>query len=556
MLKKLQVSNYAIIDEVVLEFDDKLTIITGETGAGKSILLGALSLMLGHRATDHMFFEKNRKCVVEGHFDLENHDLKAFFKEADLDFERETIIRREITSAGKSRAFVNDTPVQLTVLKKLTRHLIQLLAQHQTLSLGDHDYQQFIVDSVAGHMATVELYRLNYEKLLNKRRSLQQLRDDDKQLKKEMDYVLFQLEELNKANIQDPGEQEKLEGELKKFEHAELIESNTEKLLQLTGNSKNSIASNIRQAESLLEGLQEMGDDYKEWKKRLASVRLEVEDIYESISSQNQSGGFDPKRSNELQIRLDTLLRLQSKHSVISVEDLLKLRGSLEAKSQSSTNLENDIHKLEIALEKDEKQLRGIAETISRGRKKSIPKLEKQLNKLLDSVGMANAIISVETNANPEKALGPNGIESLYFLFSPNKGVEKVELKKIASGGELSRIMLVLQSLIAHSSALPTLIFDEIDTGISGDVAIKVGKALQKLSKNHQLICITHLPQIASTGEKHYKVFKADRAGRTESSVQLLNKKERLLEIGTILSGKPPGKEALANAKELMNLMK
>lgn len=555
MLKKLQVSNYAIIDKVVLEFDEQLTIITGETGAGKSILLGALSLILGQRATDHMFFEKNRKCIVEGHFDLENHDLRTFFEEADLDFEKETIIRREITSAGKSRAFVNDTPVQLTVLKKLTRHLIQLLAQHQTLSLGDHDYQQFIVDSVAGHLATVELYRLNYEKLQSHRRDLKQLQEDDRQLKKEMDYVLFQLDELDKANIDDPEEQEKLEGELKKFEHAELIESSIEKLLQLTGNSKASISDSIRQAEGLLDRLSEMGEQYVEWKKRLSSVRLEVEDIYESINGQNESGGFDPQRANALQMRLDTLLRLQSKHSVISVENLMTLKNQLEKKSQSSTNLENDIRKLEAALKKEETQLRGIAETISRGRKKSIPKLEKQLNKLLDSVGMPNALISVETMQNEEKQLGVNGLENLYFLFSPNKGGDKVELKKIASGGELSRIMLVLQSLIAHSSALPTLIFDEIDTGISGDVAIKVGKALQKLSKKHQLICITHLPQIASTGEKHYKVFKADKAGKTESSVQLLGKKDRLLEIGTILSGKPPGKEALANAKELMNLM-
>ncbi len=555
MLKKLQVSNYAIIDEVVLEFDEQLTIITGETGAGKSILLGALSLILGQRASDHMFFDKKRKCVIEGHFDLSHHPLQHFFEQTDLDYDQDTIIRREITASGKSRAFVNDTPVQLTVLKKLTKHLIQLLAQHQTLSLGDHEYQLFIVDSVAGHLPLVEEYREKYQSLKTDQKALEKLREHDRQLKQEMDYLLFQLTELNNAEIADPSEQDVLEGELKMFENAELIQSSSEELQQLLGGPDKSALSNLQKSEQLLERLQDLGEHYAEWTKRIKSVRLELEDIFYTVESGGDAASFNPKRANEIQMRLDTLLRLQQKHSVNSLQDLIALRENLEGKSKSADDLEDEINKKQIALEKQEQQIRKLAEKLSKKRKKTIPKLEKQLHLLLSSVGMPNAEISVINTAHTKRELGINGLENLSFLFSPNKGSEKVELKKIASGGELSRIMLVLQSLIADSSALPTLIFDEIDTGISGDVAIKVGKALQQLSTKHQLICITHLPQIASAGKTHFKVYKEDKGERTESNVALLSEKERLQEIGTILSGKPPGKQAIANAKELLKLM-
>ncbi len=554
MLQKLQVQNYAIIDQVVVNFSDKLTIITGETGAGKSILLGALSLILGNRATNNVFRNPDKKCIIEGCFDIRERNLQAFFEQYNLDYENETIIRREITPSGKSRTFINDTPVTLSILNQLAEQLINLHAQHQNLYLNNKGYQLQIIDGVAEQLKEVDKYRKDFNSYVEKIKKLQNLKAQNQQLLKELDYINFQLEELENAALEDPNEQIALETELKQLENAEFIQANLRDSAALLGNEESSLVQYLEVVEKNLNKIAEFGKEYEQLNDRFKSVAIEVNDIYGELQHLSDSVEHNPERTHWVQDRLNMILRLQNKHQLDSIAELQALYLNLSDRKAMVNTQEKDIEVLAQQCDKLQVKLMKQAKKISKKRQKAIPILEGQINKMLKQMEMKEARIEIALEVNEK--LSVDGLDEVAFLFAANRGSQAVPLKKVASGGELSRLMLAIQSLLASTTHLPTLIFDEIDTGISGEVAIKVGKLLKRLSKNHQLICITHLPQIASIGDTHYKIYKEHTGTKTISQIERLDNETRVEEIGTILSGAPPSEEAKANARHLMEMMK
>jgi len=555
MLQKLQIKNYAIIDELVVDFSNRLTIITGETGAGKSILLGALSLILGGRSSNNIFFNDKKKCVIEGVFDMRGHGLKSFFKANDLDYEDETIIRREITPSNRSRAFVNDTPIKLTLLNQLTGQLINLHAQHQNLYLNNRGYQLRIVDGIAGQLKDVDAYRKLFGAYVENVQKLQDLKAQNQQLHKDLDYINFQLEELESANLEDSDEQEKLETELKQLENADFIAAVLGEGASVLGSGDDSVIDTLTLVEKKVSKIAGFGQVYEELKDRLSSVLIEINDLQSELEIVGGSVESNPRLLNTIEDRLNMVLRLQNKHQVDSITELQALQEDLLARKESVDIQEKDIVELENLCNKLHKQLLKKAKALSKKRHEAAPILTNKINKLLKQMEMKEARIHINLETSENGGLTSNGLDEVSFLFASNKGSQPVALKKVASGGELSRLMLAIQSLLAESVKLPTLIFDEIDTGISGEVAIKVGRLLQKLSKSHQLICITHLPQIASIGDTHYRVYKEHGKTKTTSHIERLNVEARIVEIGSILSGMPPSKQAMANARQLIDMM-
>lgn len=554
MLKKLFVQNYALIEQLEVDLSDRLTIITGETGAGKSILLGALSLILGKRANPNSLYDKKKKCVVEGTFDISKKGLSKFFSEHDLDYEEETIIRREITPAGKSRSFINDTPVTLNVLSQLSQQLVSLHSQHQSLHLMDRSYQLQILDSFSKQLPDVSKFQSSFQEYHHKKNILEAKKLKYNKLQQELDYINFQANELEEAEISDANELVKIEQELSTLHNSEEIRQALSASSQLFNAPNSNIMESLQTLQKSLEKIQNFGDKFSKLNERLTSTILELNDIGSEAENLSEDVEFDPNRNNNLQNRMDLLVKLQNKHSLNSLEDLMRLKTDLCSKRDSVVNKEEDIGKLEVDCAKLKKQLIVKASKISKKREKNIPSLTKKINEQLFDLGMSSAKIVIEMDSNAEE-INALGLDKIDFLFSSNKGSEAVEIKKVASGGEISRLMLAIQGLIAGSSDLPTLIFDEIDTGISGEVAIKVGKAMKKLSKDHQLICITHLPQIACIGDRHFRIYKEEDSTRTLSKVEELEGDERIIEIGTILSGEPPSKQAKENAKELLAFM-
>lgn len=555
MLRKLDINNYAIIEQLEVDFSKNLTIITGETGAGKSILLGALSLILGKRvSSDQVFLDPGKKCIIEGEFDVGKKKLKQFFKDNDLDFEEITIIRREVSPSGKSRAFVNDTPVNLQVLSALGDRLINLHAQHQTLYLNDPVYQLSIIDNIAGHMPFLEGYKALYAHYKKQKQELNKMITEANAAKKEVDFIQFQLNELEQAALKDSDEQEKIEAELKQLENAEFIKAALFDGTR-TLSDESAVLTGLQKITRNMEKLSPFGEVFEQLQLRMKSFLIELNDFSSELEGAGDSLDVDPERTKTLQDRLDTILKLQNKHSADSIEALINIQESLQQKLFTVTNSEELIEQLQKDCDKSEKELIKRADVLFKNRKKAIPKLEKTVNALLCEMGMPHAFVKMDHQINEEEKLTENGKDSIRLLFASNKGSTPVEVRKVASGGELSRLMLSIQHLVANRMDLPTMIFDEIDTGISGEIAIKMGKVLKRLSKKHQLVCITHLPQIACIGETHYRVYKEEKPDRTVSQIEKLNEKDRIVEIGTILSGEPPGKQAKANARELLNLM-
>ncbi len=554
MLQKLFVQNYAIIDQLEIEFSKRLTIITGETGAGKSILLGALGLILGNRASANTAFDKNKKTIVEGTFNIREKKLKRFFAINDLDYEEETIVRREITPSGKSRAFINDTPVNLTLLAQLGSQLINLHAQHQSLYLTDRNYQMSILDSLSKQNKELKKYQEEYSVYQEEKNKLTKIKSENSRLKKELDYIKFQANELEEAELEDVNEQQNLESELHELTNTEEIRGSLHAMSDLLTDANSPVVERLAELKKRLEQIADFGDKYQQLNSRLESIQIELSDLANESSILLDTVEADPQRAQTVQTRLDALLRLQNKHQVNSLQELIELREELVNKRDSVAFQEEDIKALEEHCKQLAEVLLQKATKISSKRKSAIPSLSKKVNRQLSELGMVHANIFVHIESNPEE-LTSNGIDKVHFLFASNKGSQAVDIKKAASGGELSRLMLAIQSLVAGTTQLPTLVFDEIDTGISGEVAIKVGKVLRQLSQNHQLICITHLPQIACIGETHYRIYKEENVERTYSQVEKLIGEDRIVEIGTILSGEPPSSQAKENARELLAMM-
>lgn len=559
MLQKLTINNYALIDNLEISFGKGLNILTGETGAGKSIILGALSLILGQRAESRYFFNQQKKCVIEGLFKIDGFHLKSFFEDNDLDYEAETVLRREISADGKSRAFVNDTPVNLTALKQLGEKLIDIHSQHATLEINDPEFQLLVVDSVAKHDDLLNNYQTKYKAYRKSVTRLNELIADSEKAKTDLDYFQFQFDELEKAALH-PDEQELLEKELYALNNAEEIKRNLFGAYYLIQESEASALTQLKEAGQQLGHLEKFDTLIEELHQRLSSTIIELKDIATEIEAIEQRTQTNEARVDEINTRLSLIYNLQKKHRVNTNAELLAIQDDLSDKIQKVLFSDEAVEQLQKQLTADRAELEKLAAQLTANRIKAIPAIEKQVLATLAEMGMGNSALKIEHAPLPPKggaekegpALGATGADHIKFLFSANKGHALSEMSKVASGGELSRLMLSIKSLIAQYTALPTIIFDEIDTGVSGEVANKVGQIMEHLAENLQVITITHLPQIASKGQNHYFVYKDDSAATTYTRIKQLDQPERILEIAKMLSGDKPGESALQNARELL----
>ena len=550
MLHHLTIQNYALIDELSISFSDGLSIITGETGSGKSILLGALGLVLGNRADLSSLKESDSKCIIEADFDLSSYALKDFFEENDLDYEEKTIIRREILPSGKSRAFVNDSPVVLSVLSELKSKLVDIHSQHQTLQLSDTLFQFSVIDAIAKNDKRVASYKRGLKKYNSLVKELRLLKENQEQENQQYEYNLHLFKELEEADLKE-NEQEDLEAKLDVLNNVEDIKTSLSEALQITINEEVGVQSLLYSLEHALEKISTFSKEYEDLHSRVSSIKIELDDIAVELEKSNENVEFNP---NELEIvneRLQLIYSLQKKHQVATLEELLQIHEQLAEKVEGVENASEVIDKKQQEVNEVAVKLDEVASLITTERSKAIPKLTKELEFLLAELGMPNARFSIEIS--PSESYLSNGKDELAFLFSANKGGNFGELKKVASGGELSRIMLSIKKILSENSKLPTIIFDEIDTGVSGEVSNKIAAIMEQMSKYMQVIAITHLPQIASKGKSHFKVFKEDKNGKTASNLKLLSTDERVAEIAEMLSGKEISESALIHAKELLN---
>ncbi|WP_339884780.1 DNA repair protein RecN [Polaribacter vadi] len=550
MLTQLSINNYALINQLTIDFSSGLSIITGETGAGKSILLGALGLVLGNRADLSSLKDTSKKCVVEAKVAIATYNLKDFFEEVDLDYEELTIIRREILPSGKSRAFVNDTPVKLSVLNELREKLIDVHSQHQTMELSDNSFQFSIVDALAKNQDKIDSYKRGFVKLNQLKKELQGLETIQKEANQQYDYNLHLFNELEEAKIK-VDEQEELEDKLEKLNNIEDIKLNLSEALEISANDEIGLQNLLNSLENRLSKIASFSKEYQELSARITSVKIEVDDIVSELEDANENVEFNPNEIEEINDRLQLLYNLQKKHYASNNEDLLKVFEELSEKVSQVENAEETINNKKKEIDDVAEKLDKVATLITKSRTEAIPGLKKELEFLLADLGMENARFSIKIK--PTKNYFANGKDELEFLFSANKGGNFGELKKVASGGELSRIMLSVKTVLSANTQLPTIIFDEIDTGVSGEVSNKIAAIMQQMSKNMQVIAITHLPQIASKGKNHYKVYKEELKGVTTTNLKQLSTEERIKEIAEMLSGKDISDSALTHAKELLN---
>lgn len=550
MLTQLSIKNYALINELKIDFSSGLSIITGETGAGKSILLGALGLVLGNRADSSTLKDNSKKCIVEAKVSIANYNLREFFEEVDLDYEDHTIIRREILPSGKSRAFVNDTPVNLSILNDLRSNLIDVHSQHQTLSLSDTNFQFSVIDALAKNASKIESYKKGLINLKNLKKQLEDLKTSQREANQQHDYNLHLFNELNDANL-EIDEQEILEEKLEKLNNIEDIKINLSEALEISINEEIGLQTLLNTLENRLSKISSFSKEYKDLSDRITSVKIELDDIVSELEDENDNVEFNPNEAEELNDRLQLIYNLQKKHYVNSKKELLEILEELSNKIIAVESSEEVINQKESEIKDVEQKLNDLAEKISKARQKVIPTLQSALQSLLSDLGMQNARFSIKVNL--KDSYFSNGKDELQFLFSANKGGSFGELKKVASGGELSRIMLAIKKILSENISLPTIIFDEIDTGVSGEISNKIATIMQQMSKQMQVITITHLPQIAAKGNNHYKVYKEDINNTTTTNLRLLNPDERIVEIAEMLSGKEFSETAITHAKELLN---
>jgi len=549
MLKRLHIRNYALIDELEIKFSNHLTIITGETGAGKSILLGALGLVMGERADSKVFYNDTQKCIVEAFFEVGAYDLKSFFEENELDYDQEVVIRRELSPAGKSRAFVNDTPVNNQVLQCLTESLIDLHQQFDLLDIHNVNFQLRMIDALADNSTLLKEYQIGYKTYAADRKKLAELISRSENGSKEMEFLRFQLDELLLA-APVAGEQEMLESELSRLSNAEEIKRSYTMAYSYIADAEQNITGQLQEIARSLALTRKLTPELASMSERMDSLIVDLQEIAKDFDRISELTEHDPERINEVQERLNVLYKLQKKHGVVSIPELLQVQESLAAQTAGFTDLGGEIARLEKALTAQEKQLRSLAATLSK-RRRSIPAaFEEKVHGMLHQLSMPHARLRVDiadlTN------LSPTGTDDVQFLFASNIGSRYLPIKDVASGGELSRLTLCTKSLVADAIPLPTLIFDEIDSGISGDVSLKMGLILKELSARHQVVSITHTPQIAARADAHYFVYKKVADNRTITNIRLLEPEDRIRSIAVMLSGNPPSDSALATARELV----
>ena len=550
MLTTLSIKNYALIDQLQVNFTNGLTIITGETGAGKSILLGGLSLILGKRADLSSVKNQSEKCVIEATFDIANYNLKPLFKAEDLDYEPLTIIRREILPSGKSRAFINDTPVNLDSLQILGEHLLDIHSQHQTLQLTNDDFQFQVIDALAENGNLLQGYSSNLSEFKSLQAELKVLQTKKAEAIKEQDYNSFLLNELIEAKL-IVGEFETLEEEYETLNNIEDIKEKLSFSHELLSNEDAGVITSLTEIKNQLSKLSNYKQAYKDIFERLNSSLIELNDVFREVESLQDQLEADPNRLEVVNNKLQVLHNLMLKHSTSSETELIAIRESLATKVSESEHLEERILQIENQIKSIELQLNNDAKTIHNNRVKIIPKLISQLENLLATLGMVNAKFNIELSVSD--SFYSNGKDDLAFLFSANKGGNFNELKKAVSGGELSRIMLAIKSILSKYIQLPTIMFDEIDTGVSGEISNKMATIMQQMSKSMQVFTITHLPQIAAKGDTHYKVFKEDINEVTQTQLKKLNPDERIVEIAQMLGGSEISSSAIAHAKQLVN---
>ncbi|MEH6656222.1 DNA repair protein RecN [Leeuwenhoekiella marinoflava] len=550
MLSSLHIKNYALIEEVNLQFNEGFTVITGETGAGKSILLGALGLILGKRADISSIGNPDEKCVIEAHFNVSAYALRTLFEEEDLDYEPQTIVRREILSTGKSRAFVNDTPVTLSQLSALGARLVDIHSQHQTLEVTDVDFQFQVLDAFAENESILTNYQELYQEFRSKQNQLKKKRSQKEEAQKEEEYKSFLLEELLAANLK-AGEQETIEASYDALNNVEQITEGLSESYQILSREEVGVNEMLLTAKVRLAKLSSFSPQLKELSDRLEAVTIELDDVSESINDLAADTESDPTELARLESRLKLFFDLQKKHQVASVEKLIEIRDTLDAEVQSLSNLDTEINKLEREITHAKIELEKQAAALTKRRSKTIKPLTEKLQQILSNLGMPNARFEVSLTDNI--TFLENGKNQLHFLFTANKGMRAQELKKAASGGELSRIMLAIKSVLSDYAKLPTLIFDEIDTGVSGEVALKMGHIMKDMGTRMQLISITHLPQIAGQGANHLKVYKEDLAKKTTTGIRVLSIDERVAELAEMLGGKASSDAAFDHARQLLN---
>ena len=549
MLQQLHVHNYAIIDSLEINFSNHLNIITGETGAGKSIVMGALSLILGDRADTSVLLDKEKKCFVEGNFKVANANARTFLQKNELDCDEELLIRREISANGKSRAFINDTPVTLSQLKQLSSLLVDLHQQFDTLELNNNDFQREVIDALAGNGKLVEKYQSVFKNYRVVKKELETLKEEQSAANKEFDYHKFLFDELEQANFSD-NEIEQIEGEIKMMSNAENIKSVLSEIYFQMEESEDPLLQKIKGINHQLQSLIKYYPEIELLNGRLQSVEIELKDIAGEIDVINSKVAYDAERISELNERMTIGYNLLKKHNVLTTSQLIEIKERLEVELQKVTNLAGAIGNKQKQLDEYFSEVLNIAGKISEKRKEEVAPFIEKVNMLLIQVGMPNAQIKIEINDLEEPGLfGKNSVE---FLFNANKTARFEPIRKVASGGELSRVMLIIKSLVAKSVQLPTLIFDEIDSGISGEAAKQVAVIIRQLSKEHQLISITHQPQIAAKAHTHFFVYKEIKNDKIVTSIKVLNEDERITAIATMLSGKRPTAAAFENAREMM----
>ncbi len=550
MLQHLSVENYALINKLDISFDKGFSAITGETGAGKSILLGALSLILGNRADTGVLYDAQKKCVVEGTFRIEGYGLKSFFESNDLDFDEELLLRREINKQGKSRAFINDTPVKLSLMKTLGTRLVDIHSQNKTLTLNNSDVQLAVIDTVTNSPKLLKRYSSRFQEMKMTERNLQDLKEKEQQAKADEDYYEFLFNELEEASLQT-GEQEEAEDELEIQNHSESIKSALLQGAYLVSEDENSILNQLQNVHHETDKASTHHKDVKTISERLNSSIIELQDISSEMSRLSELISYDPRRIEEINNRLSLIYELQQKHRVNTVEALLEKKVELQQKLNEVANQEEQIASLEKKLAELRKQVKHDAEELTRNRKAVLPRIEQDITQVLHQLGMPDAKFKIEHRIMEEPA--SQGQDQFSFLFSANKGVAPQPISEIASGGELSRLMLSIKSLIANKTLLPTVIFDEIDSGVSGDIAGKTGVIMTKMAQNMQVIAITHLPQIAGKSNTHFFAYKTVEDGKTYSNIKILSRHERINELAKMLSDTKITEAAKTAAKELMN---
>ena len=550
MLSNLSIKNYALIDELNVSFAEGFTIITGETGAGKSILLGGLSLVLGKRADLSALRDKDQKCIIEAEFEIKKYKLKSFFKQNDLDYDDRTIVRREILPSGKSRAFINDTPITLDILSQLGNQLIDVHSQHQTLQLADNDFQLKVIDALADNKNTLQDYSVNLGAYKKTAKELEQLIEFQQNADKEYDYNSFLLKELEEASLH-LGMQEKLEAQYEQLNNVESIMEQLSKGDQLLNDEQVGIMNLLSELKQTAGKLSAFGSQYAQLSERIQSVFIEMDDIAGEIRSFQEQIEANPRVLEEVSGKLQLLFNLQKKHAAADVESLLRIKEELREKVGVTENLESNIEKLREELVKNEMVLQEVSSTLSERRTLVLSNLKQQLEGSLELLGMPSASFQIEIHR--ASSYKPNGNDDLIFLFSANKGSGFGALKKVASGGELSRIMLTIKSILAKYEHLPTMMFDEIDTGVSGEISNKMGDIMAAMSKNMQVFSITHLPQVASKGNQHFKVYKTEEGNTTQTKMKKLSADERVVELAEMLGGSDLSDSAIAHARQLLN---